>query len=189
MTSYLLSGPAAEPVSLAEAHVALRLDDNTQDGLVATLITAARMHVEAVTGRALISQSWRVVLDCLPLGGFIALPVGPVLSVTAITALDSAGAPHALPLDGVSPGLGEPPRLFLPPGLSLATMLRPAQGIEIDYVAGFGSNATDVPAPLRQAMLLLVAYWFENRESLSGTSPGVPAGLDLLIAPYRMVRL
>ncbi|WP_162783826.1 baseplate multidomain protein megatron [Devosia naphthalenivorans] len=57
MTSYLLAGPAGEPVSLAEAKAFLRVDDGAEDGLIGTLIGAARLHVEGVTGRALLAQS------------------------------------------------------------------------------------------------------------------------------------
>jgi uncharacterized phiE125 gp8 family phage protein len=61
MTSYLLAGPAGEPLTLAETKAYLRLDDEAEDALVTTLITAARLHVEGVTGRALMAQSWRLI--------------------------------------------------------------------------------------------------------------------------------
>ena len=56
MISYLLAGPAQEPVSLAEPKAFLKVDDSAEDGLVTTLIGAARLHIEAVTGRALLAQ-------------------------------------------------------------------------------------------------------------------------------------
>jgi hypothetical protein len=86
MTSYLLSGPATEPVTLDEARAYVRMDDTGEDALLATLITAARLHVESVTGRALLSQGWRLVLDCWPGDRIVPLPVAPALSLTAITA-------------------------------------------------------------------------------------------------------
>ena len=86
MISYLLAGPAEEPVSLAEARAFLRVDDTAEDGLITTLIGAARLHVEGVTGRALLAQSWRVVLDAWPDDRQVRLPVTPFMAVTEITA-------------------------------------------------------------------------------------------------------
>ena len=69
MISYLLAGPAGEPVSLAEAKAFLRLDSDAEDGLLATLIAAARLHIESVSGKALLRQTWRLVLDDWPAEG------------------------------------------------------------------------------------------------------------------------
>ncbi|MDR3475193.1 MAG: head-tail connector protein [Devosia sp.] len=192
MTSYLISGPAAEPLTLDEARAFVRKDDTGEDALLASLVTAARLHVESVTGRALISQSWRLPLDCWPDDRVVPLPVGPVLSLTSITAYDLTGASSSLSLDGVLlDAKGAPPRLFLPAALTPGVVLRERQGIEIDYLAGYGTDPADVPAGLRQAVLLLVGYWFENRDALAiaGSGALVPSGFDQLVAPYRAVRL
>ncbi len=60
-----------EPVSLVEAKAFLRVDDTAEDGLIRSAdLRPARLHVEGVTGRALIAQSWRVVLDALAGGAW-----------------------------------------------------------------------------------------------------------------------
>ena len=94
MISYLLAGPAEEPVSLADCKAFLRVDDTAEDGLIATLATAARLHVESVTGRAMIFQSWRLVLDAWPAERTVTLPVAPVHELTAITAFDEDDESH-----------------------------------------------------------------------------------------------
>lgn len=190
MTSYLLAGPAIEPVSLAEAKTYCRIDGEDEDGLVATLVAAARIHVEGLTARALIAQSWRVVLDRWPPGGAVRLPVGPAMSLTGISAYDDAAAEHELDLGQFSL---EPrgARMLLPRTVAGMPTLRARQGIEIDYVAGYGADAQDVPSDLRQAVLTLVAYWFENRDAVvvaSGTTVA-PRGFDRLVDGYRAVRL
>ncbi|MET3926185.1 head-tail connector protein [Devosia sp. 2618] len=188
MTSYLLAGPAEEPVSLAEAKAFLKVDDEAEDGLIMTLIGAARLHIEGVTGRALLAQSWRVVLDCWPESRVVKLPVMPFISVTAIAAYDEAGASHDVPL---AQFLSEPDRLLLPRTVVGTPLLRAQQGIEIDYEAGFGTGPEDVPADIRQALLALVAYWFEHRDAVivAGSGAVVPSGFDRMVAGYKRVRL
>ncbi len=188
MTSYLLAGAAQEPVSLAQAKAFLRLDDEAEDGLVATLIGAARLHVEGITGRALLGQSWRVVLDQWPENGRVKLPVTPFINVTQITAYDPEGVAHTVPLAQFG---SEPDRLMLPRVVDGVPMLRERHGIEIDYVAGFGTEPEDVPADLRQALLTLVGYWFEHRDAVivAGSGAVVPTGFDRLVARHKQVRL
>lgn len=188
MISYLLAGPAEEPVSLAEAKAFLKIDDGAEDGLIATLIGAARLHVEGVTGRALLEQSWRVVLDDWPANGQVKLPVVPLASITQITAYDDAGAAHEVPL---AQFLREPDRLLLPSNVAGMPVLRERRSIEIDYVAGFGTEPADVPADIRQALLVLVAHWFEHRDAVivAGSGAVVPSGFDRLVAAHKRVRL
>lgn len=188
MTSYLLAGPAAEPVSLAEAKAFLKVDDTAEDGLISTLIGAARLHVEGVTGKALLAQSWRMVLDDWPEGGVVRLPVSPLVSVTGIAAIDESGGSHDIAL---AQFLSEPDRLIVPPVVVGMPALRLRQGLEIDYVAGFGTEPEDVPADLRQALLGLVAHWFEHRDAviIAGSGAIVPSGFDRAVAAYKRVRL
>jgi len=191
MISYLLAGPAEEPVTLAEAKAWVKLDGADEDALLATLITAARLHLESVTGRALLTQSWRLVLDAWPAGGEVRLPVAPLSALTEIRAFDEDGDGHTLALEQflVAPG-DEPVRLLLPATVAGMPVLRQRFGIEIDYVAGFGA-AADVPQELKQALLVLVAHWFEHRDAvvIAGSGAVIPFGFDRLIAPWREVRL
>ena len=188
MISYLLAGAAQEPVSLAEAKAFLKVDDGAEDGLIETLIGAARLHVEGVTGKALLNQSWRVVLDRWPENRVVRLPVSPFMSLTAINAIDEAGASHEVPL---AQFMREPDRLLLPAGVNGMPVLQERQGIEIDYVAGFGEDPEDVPTDLRQALLVLVAHWHENRDAVvvAGSGAVVPLGFDRMVATHKRVRL
>ncbi len=56
MSSILLTPPAVEPVTLAEAKAYLRVEHGDDDDVIAALIAAARSHVEAQTRRVLITQ-------------------------------------------------------------------------------------------------------------------------------------
>lgn len=192
MTSLLLAGPAVEPVALEAAKGFLRVDDTAEDAFIETLVTAARLHIEGVTGRALVTQTWRLTLDAWPEDRVVDLPVGPLRSLTAITAYDGEGTGHDIPLAQFRPETdAAPARLFLPPTVSGMPALRRRGGIEVDYAVGYGDTGDDVPADLRRALLSLVGYWFENRAAvvIAGSGAVVPAGFDRLVAPYRRMAL
>lgn len=192
MTAYLLAGPAAEPVTLAEAKAFLRVDGTDEDAFISTLVTAARLHAESVTGRAMITQSWRVALDAFPLSRRIALPVAPLQALIEIRAYDVDGAATQLTLAEFQPENGAAPAsLFVPVAASGMPGVREHDAIEIDYVAGYGDAPEDVPADLRHAVLTLIGFWFEHRDAVivAGSGSVVPAGFDRLIAPYKAIRL
>lgn len=182
MISYLLAGPAEEPVSLVETKAFLRLDGDAEDGLVQTLIAAARLHLEATTGRALVRQSWRLVLDAWPADGAVKVPVVPVIEVAAVRVFDEQDDDHAVPLDALQ---FEPGRVLLPD--TALPVLRQRLAVEIDYDAGYG-DAADVPDDLKRALLALVAHWFEQRD-VAVADAAAPAGFERLVAGYRQVRL
>src|SRR5690606_18082010 len=162
MTSYLLAGPAEEPVSLAEARAFLKVDADNEDALITTLIGAARLHVEGVTGKALVAQSWRKVIHAWPESRRVRLPVGPVSAIAAINAVAESGASQEIGLEAFSL---DGDMLLVPDVVMGMPRLQSRQGIEIDYVAGFGDAAEDVPADLRTALLGLVAHWHEHRDT------------------------
>ena len=59
--------------------------------------------------------------------------------------------------------------------------------VAITFTAGYGAPA-DVPAAIRQAMLLLVTQWYEHRQ-VTGTGSTLPFAVEALLAPYRRIRL
>jgi len=89
--------------------------------------------------------------------------------------VDTAGAPARVSVEaGAAP----------PPGRAVA-------GIEIDFDAGYGDDPTDVPEPLRQAMRLLIAHWYEHRgmAAVGQSVAALPQALGPLLAPYKVLSL
>jgi uncharacterized phiE125 gp8 family phage protein len=186
--SILLTPPAVEPLSLAEAKAFLRVETGEEDPLIAALISAARLHVEAQAGLALVTQNWRLVLDCWPANGRIAARPAPLQALTAARVFDFDGEVRAIDLQSFVPDASTSTLSFMPWTLPMPTRI--AAGIEIDIAAGFGDAASDVPEPLRQAIRLLVAHWHESRAALAGAEAApMPPNASALIAPYRMLPL
>lgn len=86
----LITPPDAEPITLAEAKAHCRVDGDSEDALLATLIRAARLEAERQTGRAIPAQTWKATYNCFP-DWYFTLPKAPLISVTSITYLDTAG--------------------------------------------------------------------------------------------------
>jgi uncharacterized phiE125 gp8 family phage protein len=187
MNPILIEAPAVEPVTLAAMRAYLRLDDGAEDEFVAALIKAARQAVESASGRLLIAQTWRYILDRWPDDRIVVLPLSPLITVDSIRVFDDAGqtiivAPELYHIDATS----DPPRILIDAAAPVPR--RRTQGVEIDLRMGFGTGAEAVPDPLIQAIRLLVARWFERRGDEAESAP-LPPDIAALVGPFRRLRI
>lgn len=192
MATYLKTAPTIEPISVSEAKAHLRVDIDDDDALISTLITAARQHIE-ITCRprlALITQTWQLFSDVWPSGDTIELRPYPLQSVTSIGYTDDDGASATISsLDYLVDVYSKPGRLRLKTSESWpAVTLRELNGLQVEFLAGFGSASTAVPETLKQAIKLLVGHWYENREAMliGQVSKQLEFTLNALLTPYRM---
>lgn len=188
MTLVMTNGPDFEPITLAEAKAHLRIDGSEEDALINSLIITSRLHVEAALGLALITQSWSYFIDRWPRGRSVVLPLKPVQAVSQVRVWAADGSSQIIPAASyLLDGPGSPPRLVWHGAASPPVPGRLANGIEIGLEAGYGGAAADVPAPLRQALLLLVAHWYEFRApvEIGASDVEVPHMVSTLLAPYR----
>ena len=191
MACMLLTGPAAEPLTLAAMKEFVRLAHDDDDATITDLIVAARTYIERATRRALITQTWRIVFDHWPSHGRLTVPIAPLREVVAARVYDGAGVSHAMDTQAFVPDLAATPPVigFVP--WAMAVPGRATAGIEIDVELGYGLAAQDVPEPIRQAVRMLVAHWYENRAVVADNGRGVllPVGISALIAPYKVITL
>jgi uncharacterized phiE125 gp8 family phage protein len=118
------------------------------------------------------------------------VPVAPLISVEAVTVYDAAGDPHLVDdADYEVDTVTVPGRIVLSAAVPIAT--RQVNGIEIEVTAGYGPSSLDVPAALRQAVMMLVAHWYEHRGIVGHDNAGAvpPVGFEALIAPHRILSL
>ena len=191
MALVMTSGPATEPVTVTEAKAHMRTDGAVEDVLIASLILTSRLHVEAALGFALINQSWTLILDRWPPGTEVEIPLAPLQAISAVKVKNTAGVATAVaPTNYLVDLASKPPRLVWnnaarpDPGI-------PAAGIEIDFTAGFGASAATVPAPLKHAVLMLTAHWYEHRDAneIGSSAARIPDAISDLIQPFRKIRL
>jgi len=185
MSLQLLSPPAIEPVTLSDAKLHLKVDVADDDALITRLLAAARARAEWHTGRVFITQSWIQWIDRWPACGAIELQLAPLQSVTSVTtyALDDSATvldPATYQVDSAS----SPARVSLKANVVPPTNLRAMNAIAVEFTAGYGDAASDVPAPIIEAMLEIIAFLYENR----GEAPvELPLDALALLAPYRVI--
>lgn len=169
MLDRLVTAPTVEPLTLSEVKAQVRVTVADDDALLTSLIPVARERVEDVTSRQLLEATWDRFLDTWPCDGVIELPHPPLQSVEYIKYYDSAGTLQTWTSSEYVVSAPSGPRagrgtIRLAYNASFPTIQPRPDAIQIRYVAGYGDDAADVPAPLRQAMKLLIGDWYENRE-------------------------
>lgn len=155
----VIEKPSTEPVTLEDAKLHLRLnpdDDIEDEPIIRPIISAAREFCENITGRALVPQKIAAYPDANQ--RVVKLPMPPATQIDKIKAYMADGTEATLPpsayyfdqVDGIV--LLED----VPDGI------RALNPIEITYQAG----ESTVPFSVRQAILLLIGHWYENREAV-----------------------
>lgn len=186
--------PAVEPWLVTDAEVlsALKLDSDADSALVTMYLGAARRHFEKLTGLALINQTLKTTWDRTPTGRTIDLPRSPLGSITSATYLDSTGstatfssASYAAINAGASNCFG---RLALKPDYDWPTIGDYLGAFSVTYVAGFGAAATDIPEDIRVALLMLAAWFYEERlpVAVGSSINALPNHLDAIVESHRV---
>lgn len=211
--------PALQPVTLAQAKAQCRATGFTDDDtLIAGLISTAVAWLDGPRGwlgRCLVQQQLELRLDAFwPYpdafqhlllrpweAGRIPLPYGPLISVDSIAYLDANGAARSLAVGqwlatGVGTVEGMVEAVY---GTAWPLSRYQRDAVRIGYTAGEpvtgqGDQANvSVPAPIQQAILLLVGHWYDHRSAVVGvdnrdSSTEVPLGVMNLLAPWRVWR-
>lgn len=182
-----LSPPPAEPVDLAYAKSFLRVDGAAEDAVISDMITAARLRVERMIRAALITRRQLYRTDTLSDSG-VYLNHGPITAVHDVRVIDVDGVEVDLwPADYRVDLRAVPARMCLRSPRRWQQFGAGAKYVEAEIDAGYGAAPADIPMPLRQAVLLLLAqsYEFRSRDA----SPPVPMMVDALLMPYRTLKL
>lgn len=174
--------PVAEPLSISDALTHLRevSDGGENDAYITGLISVARQACEDRIERSLIATPCTLRLPAFT--SPVDLCTEPVIEVTGISYFDPDGMaqtinPASTHLSGA---------LLWPLTEWPATADRPG-AVTIEFSAGYGATASDVPFPLRQWMLLAIGTLYDTRHA-DATQPVVRhAFADHLLNPYRIL--
>lgn len=186
-----LTPPVVEPVSLADAKGHCRVDSNDDDSYIASLITAAREWVESYMDEALVHQQLVMRLDGFPVE--IELPRPPMASAQAYTAvsvtytLDETGATTTLPSSQYRVDRDSTPGVIRTNyGGAWPGHIMDYNSISVTWWAGRGDSGASVPQGVRNAILMLVGFWYERRLAAdAGSINEVPFGVRALLDAQR----
>lgn len=171
---------ASEPVTLSEAKAQCRVDGDDENALITGLIAAARDHVEMHCGTPMVSRT--VTVKCDGFDDFSHFPVVPLVAVSSVSYVDSAGGTQTL-----SAGIYE----VRSDGLTASLALKSGQswpsiqtGSRVTVTASVGYSA--VPGAVKQSILLLIGQWFDNRaDATDKPLIAMPNAVEALLSNYR----
>lgn len=161
MRLVLLDGPNVEPISADEARDRLGISADVTDETLDAFIMSARQQLDGpdgLLGRALITQLWQGDLDEFPCdNGRIDIPLPPLQEVVSVSYLASGGSSVDMVLDTdyrVIQGLR--PYISIVSGGAWPAN---AGGVTVTFLVGYGDVGDDVPAPIKQAMLMMISHY------------------------------
>lgn len=177
----------AEPISTDEAKLQLRVDHSADDTLIDGLIAAARQDTEKYTDSVLVVAD--VTMSAARFEDLDRLRHAPVNEVAEVRYLDTSGVeqildPATYELVNVE---DDPlrPMIRLAYGQQWPSIRQVSDAIRIDANVGYET----VPAPVIQAMMLLITQWYDNRQPIAvdvkGTPTELPNVMTALLSNYR----
>ena len=203
------SGSLALPIS--EVKNFLRLDEDTDDAIIISLIKSAESFAEEYTHRSLLTKTFKFSIDGISEGDIplweglrvgpdlsirrraIELPNPPLVSVTSVVAFDDADVATTFAASKYYVDSARvPARIILRNGERWPTALRVGNAVEITYTAGYGDASSSIPEPIRLAMLQYCAFMYEHRGEAERSNAGVmtsarpqlPVNMHTLLSPF-----
>lgn len=184
--------PPAPLFTLAQAKGFLRVVDNDEDDLIAGFVEAATGYAEQYLGRALMDQTWELILDAFPsttlqpwswnsvyaldtgapsTTGAIKILKPPLIEVVSVNYADPDGNTQTMdPADYYVDTTTQPYGWLVPQGSSPSwpATISAINAVTIRYRAGYldGSSppAENVPRDIKAAVYLTLGAFYENRQ-------------------------
>ena len=181
----------ALPVAFFKEHLRLGSgfsDDGLQDDLLEIFLRSALAAIEARTGKALIERTFSWSVSQWRDATAQALPIAPVSAIVDVVMVDRGGAESVVDREAYYLRAD-----MQRPVMAAVSACLPSIGktdsARIRMLAGFGPDWSDVPADLRQAVLLLAAHYYEYRHEVQYDGGCMPFGVSALIERHRTLRL
>ncbi len=177
--------PTVEPVTVNDltdgGNNFLKIEFDEDDTLLTNQIKAARRLAEDYVNRKFITQTLTVYYDEFSME--VPLPYPPHISITSVKRL-LKDTTTTLTLDTDYFQLGTNTSDFILKDLDLHS----GQSLEIEYVVGYGAAATDVPDPIKEAIMRIVAGLYDFRTDVvqDANIATIPLNSRRLLEPFKI---
>ena len=179
---------ATTPVfTTAEAKAVLKVDVSDDDTVIDNLVAAATESCQIYTNQYFINTVVTQYSDTWD--AFYTLYKSPVGSITHIQYYDSDDTQQTLASSNyILDGTSKPARIGIAIDGTLPNLSDRINAVEVKYTVGYGTASTDVPEGIRQAVLLTLANWYQNRESVitGRTATELPLSSQYLLEQYKV---
>ena len=205
----LKTPPSVDPVSVMEVKNYLRVDGNSEDSVIESMIKAATVILEDYCDTKFIEQTWLEYHDCFPFKEknewwdgvkeiavselysslpYIDLMLGPIKSYIGLKTYPDSGISETFdPSNYVVDTSNAFGRIALKMGsVWPTTILRKVNGIEHEYIVGLSPDQASLPHNIKQAIFVFIARMYEKRGDDNIIIPPLSCSL---LAPYRRFKV
>lgn len=188
--SFSFTASTTAILTTAEAKLHLKVDSVIEDTYIDDLVQAATESAQVFTNRFFISTTITQHGDkwC----DLSVLFKSPVSSTLHIKYYDSDNTIQTLSPSVYTTDLTHnPARVGLSPNQSFPALADRISAVECKYIVGYGSAASSVPTAIKQAVLLTIGNWYENRQQVvvGRTATELPKSAQYLLEQYKVQTL
>lgn len=188
MRAFKVVTPAtSNPITLSEAKTHLKVDTTADDTFITNLIKSATSSAQEYTNRFFIATTIQQVGDKWE--DISNLLKSPVASVTNIKYVDTSGSLQTLNTDVYFvDDVNKPARIGLKPNQSFPEIIDRLNAVQVNYVVGIAAGPDEVDEGIRQALLLTIGNWYQNRQAVvTGTiATELPMNAKFLLDQYKI---
>jgi len=170
-------GMAEPAVTMSEAQAYVRIETGEEEAVLAGLIRTASALCEGFLNQVVIQRSFTEDLEAS--GGWERLSATPTAAISDVQGVDENGNASPLPTGDYSVDIDSS-------GDGWVRVSASWRRVRVSGTAGLAPSENEVPEPIRQGILRLVAHLFTSRDGGGGDPP---AAVTALWRPYRRLRV
>lgn len=181
-----ITQPLVEPVSLSAAKTQCRVDTETDDQYIQSLIAVARQYVEDTLDITILNTVWEASYDLFPVWAIV-LPRPPMTTGTVTVTYRTGGGTYGTLTSDSSQFQVDtrvvPGRIYPNWASTWPATRGDENSVVVRYTAGYGADGQNVPPVVKHLIMLLVAHWYDTRQpAVTGAPVSVPHTFDTLLA-------